>query len=561
MPDTFLYGVLTFLLVLGPLVILHELGHYFVARRFGVKIIEFGFGFPPKAGGIWTGRTEVELDGFTRYDFQDEPGGPSAASEHRLTPGRIVTVTTVPGEGGALVARTVRDHSGKADADERAKGGQLIFGKVREVAEGRIVISEMLWSFNWLPLGGFVRMVGEEDPSAPGSLASKPKRQRIAVMAAGAAVNLIIPFVLFPVIHLLPQDFRAGEVVLTNVLPGSPAERAGLAPGDKVVRVDGRKIEDTADLQTAVAVKLGAVSTWEVRKGLPDPFPQPGGEKFQYPDSPVTIQVSPRWKPPRRAIVDAVKDPGTEITLAKARLYDPATGSSTSVRVVGQASDSAHEISLDDARLLSPLVQPGDVLNVVAEVKDPRHEISFPDARRHDNALGLYAYLQEGAVGVTINTINVKTLNRSLPPWEAVPEGLRGAYDVIVLTKNGIMATLIGSRNPQFSGPSTVGPIGIGQLTGEVATADAGVMAKVVTLASLAGALSFSLAVLNILPIPALDGGRILFVVIEWVRRGKRVSPQREGLVHLIGFAVLLTFIALVSVRDILRIFRGESFY
>jgi regulator of sigma E protease len=404
-------------------------------------------------------------------------------------------------------------------------------------------------------------MVGEEDPSAPGSLASKPKRQRIAVMAAGAAVNLIIPFVLFPVIHLLPQDVRAGEVVLTNVLPGSPAERAGLAPGDKVVRVDGRKIDDTADLQTAVAVKLGAVSTWEVRKGLPDPFPQPGGEKFQYPDSPVTIQVSPRWKPPRRAIVDVVKDPGTEITLAKARLYDPATGSSTSVRVVGQASDSAHEISLDDARLLSPLVQPGDVLNVVAEVKDPRHEISFPDARRHDNALGLYAYLQEGAVGVTINTINVKTLNRSLPPWEAVPEGLRGAYDVIVLTKNGIMATLIGSRNPQFSGPSTVGPIGIGQLTGEVATADAGVMAKVVTLASLAGALSFSLAVLNILPVPALDGGRILFVVIEWVRRGKRVSPQREGLVHLIGFAVLLTFIALVSVRDILRIFRGESFF
>ena len=171
------------------------------------------------------------------------------------------------------------------------------------------------------------------------------------------------------------------------------------------------------------------------------------------------------------------------------------------------------------------------------------------------------AWPSRGCGPTRFQTINVTTATRSLPPWEAVPEGLRGAYDVIVLTKNGIMAMLIGSRNPQFSGPSTVGPIGIGQLTGEVATADAGVMAKVVTLASLAGALSFSLAVLNILPIPALDGGRILFVVIEWVRRGKRVSPQREGLVHLIGFAVLLTFIALVSVRDILRIFRGESFF
>ena len=553
MPPTAFYGVLTFLLVLGPLVILHELGHFFVARRFGVKVIEFGFGFPPQACGIWTGRTGVRLAGSTRFDFPEGRDG--------LRPGRIVTVMTAPGPDGVLTAQTVRGHSAKKDAEDAVHGGQLIFGKLREAGEDSLVVSEMLWSFNWLPLGGFVRMIGEEDPTAPGSLASKPKRQRIAVMAAGAAVNFIIPFVLFPVILLVPQEQTVGDVILTNVLPGSPAELAGLKPGDKVLNVDGRKIEHVSDLQQAVTVKLGGASTWEVRKGLPDPFPQPGAEKYQYPAPPEKVTVKPRWKPPRRQIVDAVKDPATEVTLEKARLYDIAVGASSSLRVVSDATDTLREFSLEDARRASPIVQTGDVLRVVPEVKDSRKEISLRDARRHDPRLGLYTYLQEGAVGVTIDTINRKTVTRSLPPWKAIPQGLRSAYDVVVLTRNGIMAMVIGSQNPQFSGPSTVGPIGIGQLTGEVATAEASFVAKLVTLASLAGALSFSLAVLNILPIPALDGGRILFVVIEWVRGGKRVSPQREGLVHLIGFVILLTFIALVSVKDILRIFRGESFF
>jgi regulator of sigma E protease len=554
MSPTFFYGILTFILVLGPLVILHELGHFLVARRFGVKVVEFGFGFPPKAGGIWTGRTEIRLDGFTRFNFPEGRDG--------IRTGHTVSIATVPGPDGVLLARTISPMGdGKAEAG-RAKAGQAISGKLRDVNSDRLAVSEMLWSFNWLPLGGFVRMVGEEDPNAPGALASKPRWQRISVMAAGAGVNLIIPFILFPLILLIPQQVNAGEVILTNVLPGSPAERAGLEPGDKVVKVDGREIEHVSDLQQAVTLKLGATSTWEVRKGIPDPFPQPGAEKYQYPGPPVAVQVAPRWKPPRREVVEEVQDASLQVTLQQARLYDLAVGLSTQLRIVEVASDTLHEISLEDARRISPLTRLGDTLTVVGEVGDARSEISVADARKHDSRLGLYTYLQEGAVGVTIGAVNVKRVTRSLPPWEAVPEGLRGAYDVIVLTRNGVLGLLIGSKNPAFSGPSTVGPIGIGQLTGEVAAAkDVGIGAKIATLANLAGALSFSLAVLNILPIPALDGGRVLFVVIEWVRRGKRISPQREGLVHLVGFVILLSLIALVSVRDILRIVRGDSFF
>ena len=75
----------------------------------------------------------------------------------------------------------------------------------------------------------------------------------------------------------------------------------------------------------------------------------------------------------------------------------------------------------------------------------------------------------------------------------------------------------------------------------------------------LAALLSLNLAIINILPIPALDGGRIVFVALEWIRRGKRISPQREGLVHLVGFTLLIGSIVLISYFDIIRIIQGGS--
>ena len=73
MPTTFLFGILTFVLILGPLIILHELGHLIVARRLGVKTLEFGIGFPPRAFAVrWTGRTVVRLSPDTKYKFDDD---------------------------------------------------------------------------------------------------------------------------------------------------------------------------------------------------------------------------------------------------------------------------------------------------------------------------------------------------------------------------------------------------------------------------------------------------------------------------------------------------------
>ena len=121
----------------------------------------------------------------------------------------------------------------------------------------------------------------------------------------------------------------------------------------------------------------------------------------------------------------------------------------------------------------------------------------------------------------------------------------------MVFTWNGV-AEGISTR----SNPGIVGPIGIAQATGE------GVSRLGFSwIFQLTAFLSLNLAIVNILPIPALDGGRLTFVLIEWARRGRRISPKREGLVHLVGFALVIGLILILSYSDVARIFSGESLF
>ena len=105
-----------------------------------------------------------------------------------------------------------------------------------------------------------------------------------------------------------------------------------------------------------------------------------------------------------------------------------------------------------------------------------------------------------------------------------------------------------------MSNPGITGPIGIAQATGEGVS-----LLGITWIFQLAAILSISLGVLNMLPIPALDGGRMMFVVIEWTRGGKRVSPKRENMVHLIGFAILIGLMIFISYQDIARLLNGHS--
>jgi regulator of sigma E protease len=102
------------------------------------------------------------------------------------------------------------------------------------------------------------------------------------------------------------------------------------------------------------------------------------------------------------------------------------------------------------------------------------------------------------------------------------------------------------------------GPIGMGQITSEAL--DASPLPAWVTLTRIAIVLSLNLALLNLLPLPALDGGRLLFVAIEILRGGRRIAPEKEGVVHLIGFVLLIGFMFVVAFYDVDRLLDGRSF-
>ncbi len=155
---------------------------------------------------------------------------------------------------------------------------------------------------------------------------------------------------------------------------------------------------------------------------------------------------------------------------------------------------------------------------------------------------------EEGAIGVSVRTLDLTMQNQSQPFWRAIPLGVTRAMETIVLFKNGILSLFVGTASTDIAGP-----VGIIQMTGEVA------QAGISPLLEFTAFLSLNLAILNILPLPALDGGRIAFVLLEVVRRGKRISPKREGLVHLVGFIMLMALILAITFQDIVRIINGDS--
>ena len=189
-------------------------------------------------------------------------------------------------------------------------------------------------------------------------------------------------------------------------------------------------------------------------------------------------------------------------------------------------------------------------LLVVEVVDNPETEVKLSEARRYNPDLNIGDMMTQGAIGVMIGHANPKFGKTSEPIWTAVPNAVAPIWGVLIFTWEGISDGIGKGSNPGISGP-----VGIAHATGEIV--DSMGFSWIFQLAAI---LSISLGILNMLPIPALDGGRALFVLIEVVRRGKRISPQKEGLVHFIGFVFLMGLILMITYFDVVKIINGESF-
>jgi regulator of sigma E protease len=151
-------------------------------------------------------------------------------------------------------------------------------------------------------------------------------------------------------------------------------------------------------------------------------------------------------------------------------------------------------------------------------------------------------------IGTHSKNVGLTIKSESLPFWKAIPLGAKTCIETLILYKNGIVGMIMGTV-PFVP----TGPVGIVQVAGEVAHSG------VSPVLELTAFISIAIAITQIIPFPALDGGRIIFVLIEWARRGKRVSPRVEGIVHTIGFIVLLAVLVLITYQDIFRWATGGS--
>ena len=442
-------SVLSFIIVLVPLVIFHEFGHFFSAKFFKIKVLEFGFGFPPKLFSIWTSEKSVTL----KESLKDKLL--KFTSKNKL-------FLCLSSDDGVVQVDDILDS--KKDIQSVGEYDIVEIKKV-ELSGNILRYKEMQWSFNLLPLGGFVRPFGEESSNHPDSFYVKSAYKRLVVLTSGVLVNAVLPFFLFFFAYLIPGDVPQVDLIISEVMLDSPAEKSDLRTGDKIIGINGKPILDFNALQKELTASLGDQVSIEVKRGTPNIFAESWEPKFFYDQQSEVLFATPRWNPPDK----------------------------------------------------------------------------------------------EGALGVSITSENPTRVSPNIGFLQAIDKSIDSVFQLFKLAYNSIKAMIIGSSNPQFSGPAAVGPIGIGQITGSVAAAEINVRDKLMIYIELISILSLSLAFINLLPIPALDGGRILFVLIEILRRGKKIPPDRERLVNALGFLFMISLLILISVQDVIRIYQSTA--
>ncbi|HHS97130.1 MAG TPA: hypothetical protein ENK08_04415, partial [Chloroflexi bacterium] len=221
--------------LLGPIILVHELGHFLAARRAGVRVEEFGLGLPPRLLTLWGEPGVIAVDG-VRLNVPRRLTLPAG-----LNLGMKVKAQARRESDGSyrLIRLQIVEGKGQNTSPPPEKGSEKPAGPDDElVVQGNLTFYEpgIRYTLNWLPLGGFVRMTGEENPSDPRSLAAQPKRWRLAVMLAGPAMNLLVAFI------LLTTGYATGypeqmHTLIEYVEPGTAAAEAGLAPGDRIFAI------------------------------------------------------------------------------------------------------------------------------------------------------------------------------------------------------------------------------------------------------------------------------------------------------------------------------------
>ncbi|MBN1538106.1 MAG: site-2 protease family protein [Anaerolineales bacterium] len=280
------------------------------------------------------------------------------------------------------------------------------------------------FSLNWIPLGGFVRIKGENDPEIPGGLAAASPWVRLVVIAAGSLTNILIGVLLAGILYFNIGEPIPNKVKILEVAPNSPAETSGLIAGDIIIKVAGQSLENVNDLHNLIYDRLGESITITIERG----------------DQVEKITLIPRENPPENEGAIGI--------------------------VMGEAT------------------QPTTITRAF-----------------YKGAVASYNYIQ------TLLLLPVHIAKGNISAEEARPVGYKGMYDIYQQTSNPPWFFMM---------------------------------------------ISLSLGLFNLLPIPALDGGR-LFLILPEILLQRRVPPRYESIIHMVGFAVLLLLLIYVNLQDFIN--------
>jgi regulator of sigma E protease len=418
-------SIIQLVVVISALIILHEVGHFLGARLFKIHSEEFGIGFPPRLARLFRLKGTIQI-GSTVVKV---PFGIKALQD--LEVGMWVETVTEKDEEDQYKLKKIQllppvDYE-RTPKQEFSNDGIQIHGELTAVNLGT------LFSFNWLPLGGFVKIRGEGDLSVPDGLAAGSPWKRVVVYAMGPIFNIALAVVLYAVIISQLGMADPSVVLIADVVDNSPAAVAGLQVDDVILDIDGQTVDSMIVLHDAIYAKLGAEIALT----------------YQRADQVIESVIVPRENPPEGegAIGIVMGNPTAPISWLAAL-------------PMGAVSTANHALAL----------------------------VTLP------------AQVVQGAISAE----------------EARPVGYKGMYDIYQDVQE---------RELVPGAPQSLNIIWFFTT------------------------ITISLGVLNLLPIPALDGGRILFTLPEIIFR-RRIPMQAQNFINAISFMLMILLFFYINYLD-----------
>ncbi|MDL2269547.1 RIP metalloprotease RseP [Desulfosarcina sp. OttesenSCG-928-A07] len=455
--SNFFISAIAFVIVLGILIFIHELGHFWVARRFGVGIEKFSLGFGPRIWGKTVGITDYRISA--------------------------------------------------------------------------------------IPLGGYVKMVGDEPDAQlepemlPLSFTHKHIFKKMLIVAAGPVFNLLLAVFIFFCFFCLVGVYDLRPVV-RHVEKESPAAEAGLHPGDEITAINGKSVKSWTDISRSIASAQDTPVSVSIRRGstagdiILTPQAKVGKNIFGDEEIKYDTGVTPYLPMPAQVGTVAEGSPAQAAGLQKDDLI-----LSINDHPVDRLEDLHRLVSQSNGALLSITIRRHGEIQVLQVT---------PVLEKDTNLLG--EPIQVYRIGIAAPRISISEsdwIRVRRGPIDSLWEGFRKTGEIVHLTLVSVAKLITGKLSPQTLG----GPLMIAEQAGKQAQSGIGQLVEFIAL------ISISLGILNLLPIPVLDGGHLLFFAIEAVI-GRPVNLRFREKAQQAGLFILLLLMVFVFYIDIARLFR-----